>query len=385
MANAETQQLDSIISSRRALLTLGGAALAGLAFAPKSNAQAAGATYTDNDILNFALNLEYLEAQFYTLAASGVTIDQLPTPIGIGAGTAATGGGSVITKSGGPAACKVSFRNSVIAAYAAEIATEEQKHVSFLRTVLNSSAVAQPQLDLYNSFNSLGQLLGLPSFDPFASDVNFLLGSYIFEDVGVTAYHGGALLITDKVNVLPAAAGIHAVEATHAGMVRLTLSAIQTGAVSIPGYAGNVGGLTLYQVTDKISQARTQFAQANATTPITDDYGLTPVSVPLNTSANSTVATGSTSYTAGQIFDIPLVGVAAVAGTPASGSTPAVPAVIGNGNTPGLGYKRSTAQVINIVTAGGPTNSSGVTTGGFFPAGLNGLFQTGVQPAATTT
>ena len=385
MANAETQQLDSIISSRRALLTLGGAALAGLAFAPKGNAQAAGATFTDNDILNFALNLEYLEAQFYTLAASGQTIDQLN--VGIGSGTNAATGGVLtpITKPGGPAACKVNFQNAVIGAYAAEIADEERKHVTFLRNALNTNAVGQPQLDLFNSFNALGQLLGLASFDPFASDVNFLLGSYVFEDVGVTAYHGAAPLITDKVNVLPAAVGIHAVEANHSGMVRITLLGIDAGTIVVPGYAGNVAGLTLKQVTTAISGLRTRFAQTNAATPITDDYGLTPVNVPLNTSTNSTIMTGSTSYAAGQIFDIPLVLIPAVTGVPASGTTPAVTAVVGNGTTPGLGYARSTAQVINIVTAGGPTNTTTlVTTGGFFPAGLNGLFQTGVQPVAAS-
>lgn len=376
MANAETQQLDSIISSRRALLTLGGAALAGLAFAPKSNAQATTPTYTDFDILNFALNLEYLEAQFYTLAASGQTIDQLN--VGIGSGTNATTGGVLtpITKSGGPAACKVNFQNAVIGAYASEIADEERKHVTFLRSVLNSNAVGQPQLDLYNSFNHLGQALGLPSFDPFASDVNFLLGSYLFEDVGVTAYHGGATLITDKVNVLPAAVGIHAVEANHAGMVRMTLTGIQDGSIVVPGYAGNVGGLNLFQVTTAISAKRTAFAQANAATPVIDDYGLTPVSVMLNATANVTPP-------AGQIFDIPLVTIAPVKGVPVSGSTPAVPAVEGNG-TAGIGYARTTAQVINIVTSGGTTNASGVTVGGFFPAGLNGYFKAGVQPPATT-
>ena len=76
MATQETQLLDeTIVSTRRKMVTtLAGAALAGLAFGAVKAANAA--TIGDSDILNFALNLEYLEANFYTLATSGMTIDQ---------------------------------------------------------------------------------------------------------------------------------------------------------------------------------------------------------------------------------------------------------------------------------------------------------------------
>jgi hypothetical protein len=286
-------------------MRIGGTALAGMAFAGVLHAQAA---VTDADILNFALNLEYLEAEYYTIAASGMTIDQMGLGI---TGTGTVGG--VTVKGGSAASAQVTFATPSIQSYATEIATEERNHVTFLRNALGSAAVAQPAIDLLNSFNGLAVAAGIgASFDPFANEVNFLLGSYVFEDVGVTAYHGAAGLISSKTN-LDAAAGILAVEAYHAGMIRTVLYGLDAATPS----AG-------------INATATKISAARATLDGTgnDDIGL---------------------------------GV--VANSLGSAST------VVNADSNTIAFARTTTQVLSIVYAGG------TGSGGFFPAGLNGTIK----------
>jgi len=134
----------SPFSSRRTALALGGAALAGLALARPRRAFAQ-ATIGDPDILNFALNLEYLEAQFYTLATQGVTIDKVGVPIIGGSGAA---GGTVTVK---PTSTVVPFTTPLLQQYAMETATEEVNHVLFLQKALGTAYVAMPNIDLLNS------------------------------------------------------------------------------------------------------------------------------------------------------------------------------------------------------------------------------------------
>ena len=180
--------------------------------------QPEGSGITDIDILNFALQLEYLEAEFYLRAAfgRGLTDGDITGPDSMGRD-------QIGPVRGGR---QVNFASRDIRFYAEEIARDEEAHVRFLRGALGQARTPRPTLDIGPAFTNLARAAGLvgsnQDFDPYANENNFLLAAFVFEDVGVTAYKGAAPLIQDK-TVLEAAAGILAVEAYHAANIRTSL------------------------------------------------------------------------------------------------------------------------------------------------------------------
>lgn len=268
-----------------------------------SNAIADAGVPSEADVLNFALNLEYLEAQFY-LRAVGRDLEADLIKSGDTMGLAGTGTRGAVT--GGRA---VNFASKRLREYAQEIAEDEFNHVRFLRKALGSAAVAQPAIDLQNSFNAAAKAAGVgDSFDPYADELSFMIGAFVFEDVGVTAYKGAAGFLAKNAAVLDAAAGIMAVEAYHAGLVRGFLVNQADGVID---------------VANKISAVRAAVSTDAMAAGITDgaDQGLT------------------------------INGVANVVPTDANG----------------IAYSRTPNDVLRIVYL-----NAGKTAGGFFPNGVNG-------------
>ncbi|WP_259069641.1 ferritin-like domain-containing protein [Mucilaginibacter sp. X4EP1] len=155
-----------------------------------------------NDVLNFALTLEYLESYFYNqgAASSGLI----------------------------PAADATLYFNQVQA--------DENEHVAFLKSVLGSAAIASPSFDL-TAKGTFPNVL--------TNYTTFLAVANAFEDTGVRAYKGQAVNLIGNQVVLTAALSIHAVEARHASAIRslrasygATITPWITGSASVSNDTG---------------------------------------------------------------------------------------------------------------------------------------------------
>lgn len=301
-------------ADRRAFFaTALGAAAVGAAASIATPAAAQTTTvFVEVDVLNFALNIEYLQANFFSYATSGAALAAADISGTNGtAGTTGTAGAAT----GGRA---VTFTDTILQGYAREMAADQLAHVRFLRTALSTYyAVAQPAIDLGTGggFGGLWSAAGLgSSFDPYASENNFLLGAFMLKDLSVTAYAGLLPTVTTLAYV-EAVSGIMAVEAHHAATLRAVL------------YRRGLTLPSLIDQTEAISAARDTL-DGTATDL---DQGVRP-------------------------------------GTSASGQTIANLAPV-DGN--GIAFTRTPQQVLKILYV----NAGTATSGGFFTAGMNGTIK----------
>ena len=161
------------------------------------------------DVLNYALTLEYLEAEFYAqaLLASGL----LPS-------------GQV----------NMSIQT---------ISKHETAHVNFLKTAITSAGgtpVDKPVFD-FSGGNGSGEG---PFKNAFTDLGLFLAVAQTFEDTGVRAYKGRAAELKGSGDVLTAALQIHSVEARHAAHLRLLRKELGSGVGDLkPWITGKESGI----------------------------------------------------------------------------------------------------------------------------------------------
>ena len=258
---------------RRNVLAGAGLAAGASALALPARAQTAQ-TYVPtpaNDIqfVNYLLNLEYLQAEYYLRGTIGTGLSPVQT----------TGSGAQGTVNA-PATTLVHFTNPALAYYFTTLAGDENAHVNLLRNLLTANGatpIAEPSIDFVNGFNGFAQLAGLgSSFNPFADQTSFLLGAYIFEDVVVSSYNYhvpglqpvATAAVSQTFSYLPTLGAMMAAEGYHVGAIRTILA--------------DIGGDA---ITDAISAARSMLSTipdegtSYDSNPFnfanTDDYGLT--------------------------------------------------------------------------------------------------------------
>ncbi len=207
--NELVQEVLSKTTDRRRMLqrlATAGAAIGATMATGSMEAQTSGPSAVD--VLQFALNLEYLEAEFYSIATTGQTLTMRGYPV-TGSGTAGATTSVYIGQS-------VAFSPGV-GGPAINIATDEINHVVLLRTALAGAGVtpiAKPAINL-DALLSQGAGLG--------NQASFLVLARIFEDIGVSAY-GGAAQFLAGTPYLTTAARILAVEGEHVANIRYQIA-----------------------------------------------------------------------------------------------------------------------------------------------------------------
>ena len=181
--------------SRRGFLNsiLGATAVAAVSGSRTAAAQTTLTTPPIVDVLNFALNLEYLEANFYLYVSTG-------------AGLGSPLNGSGVAVQGAPGRLALDSITSIVVQ---GLASDEVNHVNDLRTAitaLGGTPIAQP-------------LINLAAHGPVTTQAQFLVAARQFTALGGSAYIGSAQYLVSNPSVLTTAAQILGAEGQHAGAV----------------------------------------------------------------------------------------------------------------------------------------------------------------------
>ncbi|MBB5726635.1 hypothetical protein FHS97_002578 [Sphingomonas endophytica] len=297
---------------RRHLLAgglVGAAVLSVVANTAVAQTQGAGSLSSEAaNNLNFALNLEYLLNQYYRMGVLGIKSLEAARTSGTGTPGLPTGGRQVKFATG-----------STIKPIVTEIIYQQGGHIDMLRAILKTNIVSQPAMNLagdetgaFTQFARYAEIVGATeTFDPYASDLNFLVGGYIIGEEMHRVLRSILPGISDAMLLEPLT-GLFGTHSYYSGILR---EALLRSAQTTPA---------VLEWVDKIAAA-------------------------FNTLSGQTIATGI------RATSVNGVTVASHASLDASGSAAA----------------RSPAQALNIFYI----KRGAATSGGFFPAGVNGAIK----------
>nr|XP_043613826.1 desiccation-related protein PCC13-62-like [Erigeron canadensis] len=198
---------------------------------------------SDRRLLEFPLNLEYLEAEFYLYGSIGKGLDAIQPNL--------TGGGPP------PIGVKKANLSPLVRDIIAQFGYQEVGHVraikrkvgGFARPLLNLSAEAFAAV-----INNAFERPLYPIFNPYANSINYLIASYVIPYVGLTGYVG-----TNPKLLSPTAkkllAGLLGIESGQDAVIRTLL--YERKAQRVIPY-----GITVAEFTVRISELRNRLGRA---------------------------------------------------------------------------------------------------------------------------
>ncbi|MCO5612531.1 hypothetical protein L7F22_066799 [Adiantum nelumboides] len=211
---------------------------------PPSNGSyfpAPGVTDSDADNILVALNLEYLESEFFLFGALGAGLDRYAPEL-------ADGGPPPI---GAQRANLDNLTRDIIE----QFGYQEVGHVRAIKTTI-PDAFPRVQLDLRKEVFAtiMEAALGkLPKpFDAYANSLNYLLASYLIPYVGLTGYVGANPQL-QSVRAKRLVAGLLAVESGQDAVIR-TLLYQKKDEEAMPG-------MTVAEITEKLSELRNELGK----------------------------------------------------------------------------------------------------------------------------
>ncbi|KAM0936051.1 hypothetical protein DsansV1_C27g0199351 [Dioscorea sansibarensis] len=194
---------------------------------------------SDVDLIEFPLNLEYFEAEFFLWGALGHGLDTVAPNLTLG----------------GPP--PVGARQARLKPLVQDIVTQfGYQEVGHLRAIKSTvKGFPRPLLDLSSKtfakvMDSALNLTLEPPFDPYANELNFLIASYLIPYVGLTGYVGAIPLLTNP-HAKRLVAGLLGVESAQDAVIRTLLYERATNCV-------HPYNITVADFTSRISDLRNQ-------------------------------------------------------------------------------------------------------------------------------
>ncbi|KAF6134054.1 hypothetical protein GIB67_038345 [Kingdonia uniflora] len=261
---------------------------------------------SDADLLEFPLNLEYLEAEFFLWGALGYGLDKVAPNLSMGGPP--------------PIGVRKAHLDPLTKDIITQFAYQEVGHIRAIKGAVRG--FPRPLIDL--SARSFGKVMDhafgralIPSFDPYANGLNFLLASYLIPYVGLTGYVGANPQL-GSFQAKSLVAGLLGVESAQDAVIRTLL--YERALTKVEPY-----GITVAEFTIRISKLRNRLGGTGH-----KDEGLL---VP-----------------------------------PVMGAEAKLPGNVVAGDEHSIAYNRTPKEILRIVYADGDEQ----VPGGFYPKGASG-------------